>query len=86
MTAFLRRTLVGGLLVIVVMGSIAYLIWYPGLGNIKGRGNWSSQAEYAADKKAADEKIAQAWAEYVAKPIDVAQLAEAIARCTATVG
>jgi cytochrome c oxidase cbb3-type subunit 3 len=56
---------------LTIVFSIAYLIWYPGLGNIKGRGNWSSQAEYAADKKAADEKIAQAWAEYVSKPIDV---------------
>jgi len=51
--------------------SIAYLIWYPGLGNLKGSAGWSSQAEYAADKKAADQKIAQAWASYVSQPIDV---------------
>jgi cytochrome c oxidase cbb3-type subunit 3 len=56
---------------LTIVFSVGYLVWYPGLGNIKGRGNWSSQGEYAADKKAADEKIAQAWAGYVSKPIDV---------------
>jgi len=42
MTAFLRRTIVGGLLVIVVISSIAYLLWYaaslirPALEQIAG--------------------------------------------------
>src|SRR6188472_1709727 len=51
--------------------SIAYLAWYPGLGNLAGRKNWSSQAEHAAEQKAADQKLARAFAGYEQKPIDV---------------
>jgi cytochrome c oxidase cbb3-type subunit 3 len=50
---------------------IAYLVWFPGLGNLPGRGGWSSQAELKADQKAAEAKISQAFAGYVKQPIDV---------------
>jgi cytochrome c oxidase cbb3-type subunit 3 len=56
---------------LTIVFGIAYLAWYPGFGNFKGHAGWSSQAEYAADKKVADEKIAAAYAAYVAQPIDV---------------
>jgi cytochrome c oxidase cbb3-type subunit 3 len=56
---------------LTIVFGLAYLAWYPGLGNFAGKGGWSSRAEYAADKKAADQKIAQAFAAYVAQPIDV---------------
>ena len=56
---------------LTIVFSIAYLVWYPGLGNFAGRGGWSSKAEHDAEKKAADAKITQAFAAYVQQPIDV---------------
>src|SRR4249919_2163381 len=56
---------------ITIVFSIAYLAWYPGLGNLAGRGNWSSRNELAAEQKVADQKLAKAFAGYVNQPIDV---------------
>jgi len=56
---------------LTIVFSIAYLAWYPGLGNLAGRSGWSSQAEHAADQKAADQKLAKAFAGYLQQPIDV---------------
>ena len=35
---------------ITIVFAIAYLAWYPGLGNFKGFGSWTSAAEHDADK------------------------------------
>jgi len=56
---------------ITIVFAIAYLVWFPGLGNLPGRGNWSSKQELEADQKAAEAKLNQAFAGYVAQPIDV---------------
>lgn len=55
---------------LTIVFSIGYLVWYPGMGAFKGIGNWTSQAEYAADKAASDARLAEAFAPYDGKPID----------------
>jgi len=50
---------------------IIYLIWFPGLGNLPGKGGWSSRAQLEAEQKAAEAKISAAFAGYVSQPIDV---------------
>jgi cytochrome c oxidase cbb3-type subunit 3 len=59
---------------LTIVFSIAYLAWYPGLGNLAGRSGWSSRAEHDADKKAADQKLATAFAAIAQQPIDVIAL------------
>jgi cytochrome c oxidase cbb3-type subunit 3 len=56
---------------LTIVFSIAYLIWYPGLGSFKGKSGWSSAAQLNAEQKAAEAKLNQAFAGYVAQPIDV---------------
>jgi cytochrome c oxidase cbb3-type subunit 3 len=56
---------------LTIVFSIAYLVWYPGLGNFKGKSGWSSAAELKAEQKAAEAKLNEAFAGYVSQPIDV---------------
>lgn len=56
---------------LTIVFSIAYLVWFPGLGNFKGKGGWTSAAELKAEQKAAEAKLNQAFAGYVSQPIDV---------------
>jgi cytochrome c oxidase cbb3-type subunit 3 len=56
---------------LTIVFSIAYLVWYPGLGSFKGKSGWSSAAQLKAEQKAAEAKLNQAFAGYVAQPIDV---------------
>jgi cytochrome c oxidase cbb3-type subunit 3 len=56
---------------ITIVFALAYLVWYPGLGNFAGKGGWSSRAQHAAEAKAAEKKLAQAFAGYAQQPIDV---------------
>jgi cytochrome c oxidase cbb3-type subunit 3 len=56
---------------ITIVFAIVYLIWFPGLGNLPGRGGWSSAQELKAEQKAAEARLNQAFAAYVAQPIDV---------------
>jgi cytochrome c oxidase cbb3-type subunit 3 len=39
--------------------SLAYLAWYPGLGNLPGARNWSSQAEHAPSRRRPSETRAR---------------------------
>lgn len=55
---------------LTIIFTIGYLVWFPGLGNLAGTANWSSQSQHAADKAASDAKLAAALAPYDGKPID----------------
>ena len=50
--------------------AIGYVGWYGGLGGFEGIGNWSSQAEHAADKTEWDARLAETFRPYDGKPID----------------
>ena len=60
--------------------SIAYLVWYPGLGNLPGRGGWSSGGEHDIEKAAADARLADAFRRFEGRGVDeIAQDGEALA-------
>ena len=48
---------------------IAYLVWYPGLGNLPGYAHWSSQKEHAQVQAMADARFAATIAPYKDQPI-----------------
>ena len=56
---------------LTIVFAIAYLIWYPGLGNSKGTSGWTSRGELKAEQLAADHLLAQRFASYAQAPIDV---------------
>lgn len=56
--------------VLTIVFAIAYLIYYPGLGNWPGIGGWTSTSEYEQDQAVAEAKYAPAFAQYRALPID----------------
>lgn len=58
--------------ILLVVFGVGYLIYYPGLGNYKGIGNWTSEGELRADEKANEAKFAPLFARF--KDIDVEQL------------
>ncbi len=49
--------------------SIGYLILYPGLGNFAGYLNWSSDSEWKAEVKAANEQYGPIFEQYLNMPI-----------------
>lgn len=56
---------------LTIVFAIAYLIWYPGLGNSKGTSGWTSRGELKAEQQAADQLLAQRFGTYAKAPIDV---------------
>ena len=56
---------------LTIVFAIGYLAWFPGFGNFKGIGKWTSNAEHAAQKQAEDAKLAETFRRYDGKPIDV---------------
>jgi len=56
---------------LTIVFAIAYLIWYPGLGNSKGTSGWTSRGELEADQQAAEHLLAQRFGRYAQAPIDV---------------
>ena len=56
---------------LTIVFAIGYLAWYPGFGNFAGYGKWTSQAEHATRKASDDARLAQTFAPYEGKPIDV---------------
>lgn len=56
--------------VISILFAIAYLIYYPGLGNFSGLGDWSQISELETDQQQADEEYGPIFAEYREVPID----------------
>jgi cytochrome c oxidase cbb3-type subunit 3 len=51
--------------------AVGYLAWYPGLGNFKGLGNWTSAGEHDADKARQDAILAETFRPYDGQPISV---------------
>jgi cytochrome c oxidase cbb3-type subunit 3 len=56
---------------LTIVFAIAYLAWYPGLGNFAGKGGWSSRGQLAQEQKAADRVLAQTYGRFAGQPIDV---------------
>ena len=55
---------------ITIVFGLAYLAWYPGLGNVIGYGKWTSQNEHAKDKSAYDATLESTFAPFKNQPID----------------
>ena len=59
---------------ITIVFSLAYLVFYPGLGNFAGTLGWTSTSEYSGEIKEADAQYGPLFAQY--EKIDVAALAK----------
>jgi cytochrome c oxidase cbb3-type subunit III len=53
-----------------ILFALAYLIYYPGLGNFAGLGGWTSVGALQAQQRAADERYGPLFAQYRAVPVD----------------
>ncbi len=56
---------------ITIFVSVAYLLWFPGLGAYAGHGKWTSQQELALEQAAANARLEETFAPYRGQPIDV---------------
>lgn len=56
--------------VLTIIFGIAYLLYYPGLGNFSGFGGWTQIGELNADQRDADERYGPIFAQYGAVPVD----------------
>lgn len=54
---------------LTMVWGVAYLLWYPGLGNFQGFGKWSSAAEHDADKAKQDAVLAETFRPYDGRPL-----------------
>lgn len=52
------------LFVLTIVWSVFYLIYYPGMGNFAGVGDWSQEQQYADEVAAAESKYGPLFAEY----------------------
>ncbi|HEY2978440.1 MAG TPA: cytochrome-c oxidase, cbb3-type subunit III [Burkholderiaceae bacterium] len=59
-----------GLFVATVLFSLAYLMFYPGLGSAEGSLKWSSTAQHAAEQRDAAEATAPLYARFAALPAE----------------
>ena len=59
---------------ITIVFSVAYLAYYPGMGNYPGAGGWTSAREHAADKSVQDAKVEASLSRFAGK--DVGELGE----------
>ena len=50
--------------VLTILFSLAYLVYYPGLGNFKGVGGWSQVSQLEQKQQVADEKFGPIYAQY----------------------
>ena len=57
-----------GLFILTVVFSAAYLAIYPGLGDFAGKLAWTSEGEYSAEMRKADDELKPLYAEFVAMP------------------
>lgn len=56
--------------ILLMVYGLGYLAYYPGLGNFKGLGNWTSKAELEADMDANEAKFAPLFARFREVPIE----------------
>ena len=59
---------------LTILFSVAYLLWFPGLGSFAGFGKWTSVGKLEKDQAIENEKLAATFAPFKDKPID--QLAQ----------
>ena len=55
---------------LTIVFALAYLAWYPGLGDFAGAGKWSSRGEHDADRAQADAKLAKRFAALADAPLE----------------
>jgi cytochrome c oxidase cbb3-type subunit 3 len=56
---------------VTIVGGIAYLLWYPGLGAFAGYGKWTSAQEHDQQKAANQARLEETFAPYRGASIDV---------------
>ena len=56
---------------VTLIGGIAYLLWYPGLGAFAGYGKWTSTGEHDREKAANQARLEKTFAPYRGASIDV---------------
>ena len=56
--------------IVLIVFSIGYLIYYPGLGNYPGLSGWTSAGQLAEDEAANDAKFAPLFAKYRNEPVE----------------
>jgi len=56
--------------IISIVFAIGYLMYYPGLGNFKGVGNWTQISELRIDQADAEQRYDPVFAQYRAVPVD----------------
>jgi cytochrome c oxidase cbb3-type subunit 3 len=54
---------------LTIVFAIAYVAWYPGLGNFAGAGKWTSRGQLAAETAHAEKQLAAAFAGLDGKPL-----------------
>ncbi len=55
---------------LTIVFSIAYLIWYPGLGGFSGLSGWSSAAEHEAERARQETRFNERFGRYAELPIE----------------
>jgi cytochrome c oxidase cbb3-type subunit 3 len=55
---------------LTIVFALAYLAWYPGLGDYAGAGRWSSRTEHAHDGQQADARLAAAFPGLATRPLE----------------
>ena len=56
---------------VTLIGGIAYLLWYPGLGAFAGYGKWTSAGEHDQERAANQARLEKTFAPYRGASIDV---------------
>lgn len=65
--------------VLTIVFGVGYLIYYPGLGNFTGLGNWTQISQLEASQREADEKFGPIYAQYRDVPLhDLTQVPAAM--------
>lgn len=54
---------------ITIIFGLAYMYYYPGLGNFEGSGKWSQEGQYKAEMAAAGEKYGKVFSQYAKTPV-----------------
>lgn len=58
------------LFILTIVGSLIYLIAYPGLGNYKGSLDWTQQKQYQQEMVDANKELAPMYEKYAAMPVE----------------
>ena len=56
---------------LTIVFAIGYLLWYPGLGNLPGLGNWTSASEHDRQRARNDALLEETFAVHAGQPIPV---------------